>query len=28
VLQGRRFVRLFDDVYAVADIAEDLLRTG
>ena len=25
MLQGRRFVRLFDDVYAVADIAEDLL---
>jgi hypothetical protein len=25
VLQGRRFVRLFDDVYAVAEIAEDLL---
>jgi hypothetical protein len=25
VLQGRRFVRLFDDVYATAEIAEDLL---
>ncbi len=25
VLQGRRFVRLFDDVYAVIEIAEDLL---
>jgi hypothetical protein len=25
VLQGQRFVRLFDDVYAVAEIAEDLL---
>jgi hypothetical protein len=25
VLQGHRFVRLFDDVYAVAELAEDLL---